>query len=55
MMQGTTKAILASPLEFNRIWEALMEELKEDGVDKMNKAFTKLVKDQVEMWKLPTA
>lgn len=51
MMQGTTKAILASPSEFDRIWDDLMEELKKNGVDKMNKDFTKLVKDQVEMWK----
>ncbi|MBU3112210.1 ABC transporter substrate-binding protein [Clostridium lacusfryxellense] len=51
MEKGTIKAIMAKPSEFDGIWDNLMKELEENEVDKMNKHFTKLVKERVEMWK----
>lgn len=43
-------AIVSSPESFDRIWEEMQSKLEEAGVQDMNAAFTKLVKNRVEAW-----
>ncbi|MGF7030870.1 putative aldouronate transport system substrate-binding protein [Paenibacillus mucilaginosus] len=45
-----TQAILAKPEQFDAIWDDFMKELEKAGVEKLNEAFTKLVKDRVKLW-----
>ncbi|WP_240546034.1 ABC transporter substrate-binding protein [Paenibacillus artemisiicola] len=44
------EAILAKPADFDKVWDAYMEELKKAGVEKMEDGYEKYVKDRVELW-----
>ncbi|TYP77492.1 ABC transporter substrate-binding protein [Paenibacillus methanolicus] len=45
-----TQAILSKPEQFDAIWDDFMKELEKAGVEKLNEAYTKLVKDRVKLW-----
>lgn len=44
------KAILAKPSDFNKVYDSMLQKLKATGVDKMDQAYTKLVKQRVKLW-----
>lgn len=44
------EAILAKPEDFDKIWEAFMQDLIDAGVEQGEEDFTKLVQDTVELW-----
>ncbi|MEX1029422.1 MAG: ABC transporter substrate-binding protein [Paenibacillaceae bacterium] len=44
------EAILAKPADFDKIWDAYMQDLDKAGVDKMEKGYTKYVQDRVALW-----
>lgn len=44
------EAILASPDDFDDIWDAFMNDLEEAGVEEAEKAYTELVRERVELW-----
>lgn len=50
MKNGLTQAILSEPEQFDSVWEDLMYKLDSAGVDNANKEFTKLVKQQVDLF-----
>ncbi|TFE30084.1 ABC transporter substrate-binding protein [Cohnella luojiensis] len=44
------EAILAKPADFDKIWDAYMQDLEKAGVEKMEKGYTKYVQDRVALW-----
>jgi putative aldouronate transport system substrate-binding protein len=44
-------AILARPADFDKKWEEYMNALKDAGVDKVSKQFSKALKDRTQLWK----
>lgn len=44
------EAILAKPADFDKIWDAYMQELDKAGVKKMEAGYTKYVQDRVALW-----
>lgn len=42
--------ILAKPSDFDSKWEAFMQELDKNGAEKMEKDFTKYLKERLELW-----
>ncbi|MBW5445163.1 extracellular solute-binding protein [Cohnella sp. CFH 77786] len=42
--------ILAKPSEFDSKWDAFMQELDKNGAEKMEKDFTKYLKERLELW-----
>jgi len=44
------KAILASPANFDKVWDDYQASLKKIGMEKANADFTKLLKDKVKLW-----
>lgn len=45
-----TQAILADPAEFDKLWDAMLVELEEAGVDKLNEEMTQLTQNILELW-----
>jgi putative aldouronate transport system substrate-binding protein len=50
MKEGLPKVILCKPEQFDQAWDKMMEELVSHGVNIANREFTKLVKEQVELF-----
>ncbi|WP_438446105.1 ABC transporter substrate-binding protein [Gorillibacterium sp. sgz5001074] len=50
MKKRIPEAILAKPDQFDAVWDTFMKDLEKANVDKMNKEFSKLVKDRVKLW-----
>ena len=50
MKKYIPKAILASPADFDKVYDEFMAELDKVGVSKMNEEYSKLIKERVEMW-----
>ncbi|MDY7222475.1 ABC transporter substrate-binding protein [Halalkalibacterium halodurans] len=50
MKKRVPEAILASPEDFDDIWDAFMNDLEQAGVEEAEKAFTELVQERVELW-----
>jgi putative aldouronate transport system substrate-binding protein len=48
MKSKIPQAVLCKTSEFDKVWDGIMTELKDTGVEKANKEFTKLVKEKVE-------
>ncbi|CAM4051587.1 ABC transporter substrate-binding protein [Lederbergia lenta] len=44
------EAILAKPADFDKVWDAFMEDLIKAGVEQGEEEFTKLVQETVELW-----
>ncbi|MFK3937807.1 ABC transporter substrate-binding protein [Alkalihalobacillus sp. NPDC078783] len=44
------EAILASPDDFDRVWDEFMSELESAGVEEAEKEYTELIKNRVELW-----
>ncbi|MEK3887176.1 ABC transporter substrate-binding protein [Bacillus sp. FSL K6-3431] len=44
------EAILAKPADFDKVWDAFMDDLTKAGVEQGEKEFTQLVQDTVELW-----
>lgn len=44
------EAILADPADFDKIYDTLLKELDEAGVEEAEKERTKLIKERVELW-----
>jgi putative aldouronate transport system substrate-binding protein len=44
------EAILAKPADFDKIWDAYMQDLEKAGVKKMEAGYTKYVQDRVALW-----
>jgi putative aldouronate transport system substrate-binding protein len=44
------EAILAKPGDFDKIWDAYMQDLDKAGVKKMEAGYTKYVQDRVALW-----
>lgn len=42
--------VLAKPGKFDQVWDAFMKDLDKAGADKMEKGYTKLVKERVKLW-----
>lgn len=42
--------ILAKPSEFDSKWDAFMQELDKNGAEKMEKDFTKYLKERLDLW-----
>ncbi|TLS53720.1 ABC transporter substrate-binding protein [Paenibacillus antri] len=49
------QAVMAKPEEFDKIWDEYQQELLNAGVEKMEKGFTKYVKDRVALWSADSA
>lgn len=45
-----TQAVLADPSEFDDLWDAMLVELEEAGVDKLNEEMTGLTQDILKLW-----
>ncbi|MBW5447173.1 ABC transporter substrate-binding protein [Cohnella sp. CFH 77786] len=50
MKKRVPEAILAKPDQFDAIWDAFMKDLDKAGVQKLNQAYTQLVKDRIKLW-----
>src|SRR5690606_8444924 len=48
--QRIPQIILADPSEFDALWDAYMQELIDNGVEKMEDEFEQYVKERVELW-----
>ncbi|GFR36718.1 ABC transporter substrate-binding protein [Insulibacter thermoxylanivorax] len=48
--QRIPQIILADPSEFDALWDAYMQELINNGVEKMEDEFEQYVKERVELW-----
>lgn len=48
--QSLVNAIIAIPEDFDVIWEDMLQQLDEIGVDVMNERFTKLIRERVRVW-----
>jgi len=48
--QRIPQIILADPSEFDSLWDAYMQELIDNGVEKMEDEFEVYVKDRVKLW-----
>lgn len=48
--QRIPQIILADPSEFDALWDAYMQELLDNGVEKMEDEFEQYVKERVELW-----
>lgn len=48
--QRIPQIILADPSEFDALWDAYMQELIDNGVEKMEDEFKQYVKERVELW-----
>lgn len=48
--QYIATSVMATPDEFDDIWDEFQAELKKAGVDKANEGFTKLLKDRIDLW-----
>jgi putative aldouronate transport system substrate-binding protein len=44
------EAILSKPADFDKIWDAYMQDLDKAGVERMEKGYTKYVQDRVALW-----
>lgn len=44
------QAILASPADFDKVYDQFLTELDKINVSKMNEEYSKLIKERVEMW-----
>ncbi|MNI91126.1 hypothetical protein D3C73_1487440 [compost metagenome] len=44
------EAVMAKPEQFDKIWDAYMEELDKAGVKEMEDAYTKHVQDRIKLW-----
>lgn len=49
------QSIMAKPEDFDKIWDEYQQELINAGVEKMEKGFTRYVKDRVELWSADAA
>ncbi|OPJ63538.1 ABC transporter substrate-binding protein [Clostridium oryzae] len=47
---GISKAVLASPSNFDKQWNAMQSQLKAAGAEKIGKEFTKLLQDRLSLW-----
>ncbi|MGY3748580.1 ABC transporter substrate-binding protein [Vagococcus acidifermentans] len=48
--QTVTKAILADPQDFDKIWEDMQKELEKIGIEKANNEMTQLTQDRIKLW-----
>ncbi|MBN2533269.1 MAG: ABC transporter substrate-binding protein [Spirochaetales bacterium] len=44
------RAILASPGDFDAVWDTMLKELIEAGVEKLEEEFTKMIRERIELW-----
>lgn len=44
------EAVMAKPAEFDKIWDAYMADLDKAGVKEMEEAYTKHIKNRIELW-----
>jgi putative aldouronate transport system substrate-binding protein len=44
------EAVMSKPEDFDNIWDAYMAELEKAGVKEMEEAYTKHIKDRIELW-----
>ncbi|GIO89567.1 MULTISPECIES: ABC transporter substrate-binding protein [Paenibacillus] len=44
------EAVMSKPEDFDKIWDAYMAELEKAGVKEMEEAYTKHIKNRVELW-----
>lgn len=44
------EAVMAKPEQFDKIWDAYMEDLDKAGVKEMEEAYTKHVQDRIKLW-----
>lgn len=44
------EAVMSKPEDFDKIWDAYMAELEKAGVKEMEEAYTKHIKDRIELW-----
>jgi putative aldouronate transport system substrate-binding protein len=43
--------IVSDPNQFDELWDKYQQDLMDAGVEEMNKAFTELVKQRVDLWR----
>ncbi|PXW91497.1 carbohydrate ABC transporter substrate-binding protein (CUT1 family) [Streptohalobacillus salinus] len=48
--QRVTEAVLAEPSEFDQLWDAMIAELEEAGVQQLNEEMTELTQNVRELW-----
>jgi putative aldouronate transport system substrate-binding protein len=51
MKASIPRAVLCKPSEFDGVWDSVMKELKDVGVEQANKDFTKLVEEKIRIVK----
>jgi putative aldouronate transport system substrate-binding protein len=44
------KILMAKPADFDRLWDAMVKEMYEVGVEKVNAEMTGIIKDKVALW-----
>jgi len=50
MKKRIPEAILTTPENFDKVYDAFLKDLEDAGVDKLNAEFTRMVKDRVDLW-----
>ncbi|WP_166240282.1 ABC transporter substrate-binding protein [Paenibacillus turpanensis] len=50
MKKRVPEAIMASPEQFDAVWDAFMQDLQKAKVDKLNEEYTKMVRDRIKLW-----